>query len=554
MSANKITERGQSSSLLSDSASNDSAHGRVMRLIGWIEANARWLLVAGVVFYIIVFAAAACYKYWASWMGFDLAVHLQVLWNTAHGRIAASSPSAGTSSYFGIDIILIELLLAPLYALVPSVYPLLTLQTVVLALGAVPIYLFACDRLRTPLAGLVFAAAYLLYAPVEWMNLYEFQIRAFATTFLLCALYALHRRRAGWFLLWIVLALGCRSDVGFVVAGMGVMVAIGDWRLGRRNSRQSAVSNPQFLVSSRQWLFFSVLPIVLGLGWLLLCVAVLVPLFRTDGSFLYIKVIYGWLGDTPGDMMRRLLTDPLYVLHYVFGPPKGLDRLRYLLEMFLPFAFLPLLAPKRLLPTVPIFALNLLSNTPQLHASTHYHYQSLIIPFMITAAVEGLRFVLDARRETRDDSSDLRPSSFVFRPKTLYSLVGLLLLALACNIGFRNPLMSLLTRHVAYERNQAARELLQLVPADAAVAATNSLGPPLAQREQLYVFPGDDIIYPVAYSQRADYLVVDTAELDADDRAYFEQLRASGDYRLIEQRNYTDQGKQQELSIWQKIR
>jgi len=54
------------------------------------------------------------------------------------------------------------------------------------------------------------------------MNLYEFQIRAFATTFLLLALYALERRRFGPFLLWSLLALGCRSDVGLVLAGMGV--------------------------------------------------------------------------------------------------------------------------------------------------------------------------------------------------------------------------------------------------------------------------------------------------------------------------------------------
>jgi len=128
----------------------------------------------------------------------------------------------------------------------------------------------------------------------------------------------------------------------------------------------------------------------------------------------------------------------------------------------------------------------------------------------------------------------------------------MLLLALACNLGFRNPLMSLLTRQVAYERNQAAAELVALVPPDAAVAATNSLGPRLAQRERLYVFPGDDIIYPVAYAERADYLAIDSAELDADDRAYFAGVRASGRYRLIAQHRYTERGQQQELSLWQR--
>src|SRR5690606_14692470 len=116
-----------------------------------------------------------------------------------------SSPSAGTSSYFGIDIIVTELLLAPFYRLIPSPYFILLLQTVVVALGAVPIYRFARARLLSSFAGVIFAAAYLLYAPVEWTNLYEFQIRAFATTFMLCALYCLQLRRTGWFYLWTLL-------------------------------------------------------------------------------------------------------------------------------------------------------------------------------------------------------------------------------------------------------------------------------------------------------------------------------------------------------------
>ncbi|HET9221645.1 MAG TPA: DUF2079 domain-containing protein, partial [Roseiflexaceae bacterium] len=255
------------------------------------------LLALAITGYIVVFALAAWYKYSTYQMGFDLGVHEQVLWNTAHGRVAATSAFADTESYLGIDIIPSELLLAPLYALAPSAYTMLFLQTLVLALGAVPVFLIVRDRFRgmgslghppapnphplTPeWAGLVFAAAYLLYLPVEYMNLYEFQIRAFATTFLLLALRELGRQRFWPFLLWTLLALGCRSDVGFVVAAMGfaqLRMKNGELRKGR-----TRLDNSQFSTFNSQFLKFTLLPIVLGLGWLALCVGVLIPLFRTS--------------------------------------------------------------------------------------------------------------------------------------------------------------------------------------------------------------------------------------------------------------------------------
>src|SRR5215210_6171269 len=107
------------------------------------------LLALGIACYIAAFTAAAWFKYDTYQMGFDLGIHEQVLWNTAHGRIAATSAFADTESYLGIDIIPTELLLAPIYALAPSVYTMLLLKTLVLASGAVPVFLLVRDRFQS---------------------------------------------------------------------------------------------------------------------------------------------------------------------------------------------------------------------------------------------------------------------------------------------------------------------------------------------------------------------------------------------------------------------
>jgi uncharacterized membrane protein len=570
------------------------------------------LLALGIAAYILVFTLAAWYKYATYQMGFDLGVHEQVLWNTTHGRVAATSVFADTESYLGIDIIPTELLLAPLYALAPSVYTMLLMQTLALALGALPVFLIVRDRfsqlqisdfrfqidpqqapqstvynLQSAIpdwAGLVFAAAYLLYLPVEYMNLYEFQIRAFATTFLLLALRELERRRFRPFLLWTLLALGCRSDVGFVVAGMGIY-SILDFRLQILDlgGSQSKITNLQ------SKMLFGVLPILLGLGWLALCVGVLIPLFRTS-PFLYTQIIYGQFGGSLGEIVRTLVTRPDAVAAYVFGGAAGAARLRYLLEMFLPFGFLLLLQPRMLLITLPIFALNLLSNTPNIHASTHYHYQALIIPFMVIGSADGLiwlirRTTTDHRRPTNDDRPttndedrnsvdashatrhtprDTRHTTAGYGLRTTdnaarWSLVGVVILALACNLYFRNPFFSLLTRPVDRARIAATERLLTQVPPDAALATTSTIGPHASRRERIFFFPGN-VIYPEKKMTQAQFLLIDQTELlqDAKTRAERQQmltdLSATGRLpSLAPDAVYRRVAEEQGISLWERV-
>jgi uncharacterized membrane protein len=455
------------------------------------------VLLAG---YVALFGGAAWFKYDAFLMGFDLAVHEQVLWNTAHGRIAATSAFAATESYLGIDLIPSELLLAPLYAVLPGVPTMLFLKTLVVALGAVAVERLVRQHGGDHWSGVAFAALYLLYLPVQYTNLYEFQIRAFATTLLLWALWALGRRDARLFWVCIALALGCRSDVGLVVAGIGAWQLSGRWWGADR-------AMPQ-----RDRLAFGWLPVIIGLGWLVLAVGVLVPWFRGGAPFLYTRVIYGWLGDTPLAMLQTLVTRPAYVL----GVVGSADRLWYLFEMFVPFAFLAFGQPRLLLITAPIFALNLLSSSPNIHASPRYHYQAVIVPFLVLAA--ALTWLALARRWP------------AWRTR---SLVLLLALAIGCNLAGRNPVLALAIRDDRDPAREATvARLIALVPEDAALATTSTIGPHVARREALYFFPGN-IIYPAGKLALAEYLLVDAREARPAGHAWLVAAQRDGQITLL---------------------
>ena len=74
----------------------------------------------------------------------------------------------------------IYFLLAPIYWLWQQPETILILQTVILALGALPVFWLARDRLGSHLAGVAFAAVYLLFPGLEAANMWEFHAVALA--------------------------------------------------------------------------------------------------------------------------------------------------------------------------------------------------------------------------------------------------------------------------------------------------------------------------------------------------------------------------------------
>lgn len=429
-----------------------------------------------------IFAVAAVFKFHSFLMGFDLGTHEQVLWNTVHGRIAASSPTFGTRSYFGVDIIVTELLLAPLYALWQRTETLLVLQALIVPLGAIPLYRLANKLLDARITGLGAAALYLLALPVQYATLYEFQIRVVGTVCFLWAFWYLEEEHFGRFLACACLALGTRSDAGFALAALGIYAAL----------RQC----------SWRWV---VTPLVLGLGWVALCTQILIPAARTDRTFLY-TFVYQWLGDTPGAMLRTLLTRPGYVAEHVLTP----EKLQYLWTLGSPLLFLFLLRPQITLIALPSLLLNLLSDQ-RIHWSIRYHYQAFVLPWLLIATIYA---IADLRS---------RPATRRWWPAVFAAVV---LVTLVSNVVWRSPLIPLFTAHRQEERIARAATLVAQVPPDVPVTATSKFGAHLGRRQELYYFRGN-VIYSEELALRGRYWLLDRdpSQLDASDLEVLESLR-----------------------------
>jgi uncharacterized membrane protein len=497
----------------SEANNRQSAARRQPVAVGWTPTRAttlmrRWeafinhhatILLWGVIIgYIVVFTIASSLKLAWFRQGFDMAGNEQVIWNTLHGRLFQTSVFAFMQYDFDDGPVLLELPLALLYGIYPSPYTLLALQTAALGLAAWPIYLLGRDILGAPWQALALALIYLLHPTTQHINMYEFQLRAFLIPFALGALLFLRREQLGAYLLCLFLMLCTKTEAGFVLLAFGVYA----------------------LLLRRRWPFV-VVPLLAGPAWVAIALGVIVPRF-SQGNFITEIYSYGVLGNSIGDVIWTLLTNPLLLLKTITTSPK----LLFVGSLLGLQALLALLSPIALL-ALPILMMNLISpNAVQF--SLNYQYPALIYPFLIVAAADGL-----VRLTTW-----LRPDHQ--RRGQLQRIGVLLLLAIAIggNLWLNNAILSLARNHEPAERVADANAIVRLTPPGVALAASSFLAPHLAQREELFFFPGNRS-YPRSYvEERADYLVADRKPPSGnkEERALLESYLKSPDWILFAQR------------------
>jgi uncharacterized membrane protein len=443
--------------------------------------------------------------------GFDLVSYVQPIWNTAQGRPFEQSIYAGTSTILGVDLFLIEGLLALPYALWPSYGLLFGLLSALTALGGLAVYLIARDVALGRLAALLAAVLYLSHLTLQSVTPNEFRPRLIAATALLFAGWLQQRDRRWLSWLALTIALSVRLDVALAVIGVGL---IG-------------------LFQRRHWAL-GLAPVVVGLAYWLLGLLVIVPALRQGQGFLFL-FYFAWLGETPGEIVRTLLTRPDFVLAGVLTPAK----LLYTLHLLWPVAGLALLRPSLLLPALPAYAINMLGSERTQFDITR-DYAVLLAPWVVVAAVLAVADLVHGRtwlgRRLAGLVGRRLASSAGRRHALAITLLGLMLVAtLSQHLVLGSPVLQYLRGYPAYPRQAGAQALLAQLPAEAPVAVTNLLAAHVPLRRQLYFFPGNRA-YPPELVERADYIIGDRRPRDGDrldEAGALDRLLASGRWRLV---------------------
>jgi uncharacterized membrane protein len=299
---------------------------------------------------------------------FDLGNMDQVIWNTIHGRLFQFTNQAidwyGPPNRLGVHVEPVLLPISLLYYFYADPRVLLVFQTLVLAAGAPAVFLLARRYFPSwPLLAAVLVGAYLLSPALLGINIFDFHPDCLATPLLLYAVLALTYRRTFWFLLLCFLTCACKEDMPLAVAFLGLLLI---WKY--KMPRMGLL----LLIGGSLWTF-------VAFKWI-------IPHFYTgvqSNNFWYRYQIYG---STPAAAILNLLIHPWIFFAQIFT----LERFYYLFSLLRSTGFLALLAPEWLLPALPKLASNFLSSN-QPNYSGVYHYNAAIIPFVILAAIHGIR-------------------------------------------------------------------------------------------------------------------------------------------------------------------
>ncbi len=451
---------------------HNTKNKKILQMEQWIGKHKYEVTLAAlIVIYITYFTVASIQRHVNFYTGrFDLGNMTQTVWNTAHGRIFLLTNPDGTEVTsrlaFHADYILV--LLAPLYALWPNPRLLLIVQTVVIALGAVFVYLLAKKILRNKFVSIALAAAYLLNPGIQHTNLYDFHAVTLATTFLLGAFYFLIEKRWMWFLVFGILAALTKEQVWIILAIFGMFIIFSSIRDDHSERNQFKPGLIGYILSHKNLYGLLVFLVSAGVFYYLIWYAI--P--QSRGGSHFALSYYSDFGDKPSSIIKAIFFSPQKTI----GTLLQLHRLLYLQQLLLPLGFLSIFGPLYLVFIGPELLISLLSNNSQLH-QIYYQYSATITPFLFISAIFGVKNIKK-----------------VF-PKISLALVGILVVCASLYSaydygplpGAKNPNINMFIK--LQPNRTIMNKVLRNIPKNYSVAATNNLGSHLSNREKIFTIP-----------------------------------------------------------------
>jgi uncharacterized membrane protein len=432
----------------------------------------------------------------------DSAMYEEHLWNVTHGKGFHSYLDGGL--FLGEHIQVIHLLLIPLHLLWPSHLLLELCESLALAAGAVPVYRMASRHSGSRNTAVLLAAAYLLYVPMQFLDiaidLKTFRPISFGVPLMLYALDQMELRRYRSMLIFLMLALSAKEDYAIVVAMLGIWIALSppngcELMIPETPSRKNVR-----LLGAGLALF--------GVVYLLVVIKLAIPWFR-EGDVHYAQY-FGELGNTPGDILWSVMTQP----EMVFGKLFSQRSLIYVLLLLVPVGMVPLFSPGRMAVAAPLFGvlcLMELSPNPAEQGTLlvpWHHFHAPLIPIIFWSAARGLGKVEAVTKRISRQAVARFSYTCALASGIVYGISPLSL-----RFWDSSSTTHWKTLYVPGDRAKMFPKVFTLIPPDARVASTDFIHPRFTHHQRSY----DYSEYPRAFNAGkpgappdTDYIVIDT--------------------------------------------
>jgi uncharacterized membrane protein len=455
---------------------------------------------------------------------FDLSINNNLIFGGLHGRFLESTvvfPSdpgmyLANHAKFGTYLFL------PIYALWPKPETLLVLQSFLLGASALPLYGFARRHVSEWMAAAI-AFAFLCYYPMHSANFSEFQNVPIATFFIFLLVWAAETRR------WLVCGLATaaamllREDIPIGIAVIGGFMLLTGYR-----SRQGLV------IASCALAYFVYLRF---------------HVMDDAGEWWYPNMYKDlWADGAKGykSVIKTLITNPLFVLSKLVVEKK----LIYLLHLLVPVAFLPARRWWLWAAFLPGIMLTLLVTNYDPPTLFSFHYVMHWAPYLFLAVPLAL--------EAMGKSLDSGPAKMRAAATTMVCAS----LVLTYNYGAFSARPNSLKGGYSFidfgwdakeaDRYERLRSLADLIPKEASVAATETVGPHVSSRVKMFTMRHGP--------NNADYVLASSKELKlshtrptlkaAVESGQYGVIKRNGEFALFKRGADTSQNKQL-VSDWQ---
>ena len=413
-----------------------------------------FMLWGFIIAYIVIFSYLGIVRYESFNSGaYDLGIMIQVIWNTAHGHFLQDSINMGypMTRFWMAHWEFIFLLIGFVYRLISHPYTIIILQTIFIALGALPLYWLAKEHIHDKSTAVTFAFAYLMYPAIQNANLADVHGVVFAAPLLIYTFYFMTKKNFKMFYLFGFLSLICREDVALLLLMMGVYLFIVQ-KEKKHGLVVAILSGVYFLV----WFQRMKLRAILGL-----------PEF---------EIMPG--ADTHWSHWSNLREDPAYAIQFFAKK----YNIWYFIYIFAPVVFISFIEWKILFIAAPIFMINMLSNYYYTHDVEHY-YSAIIAPFVFISAIYATAKIHEFFRvkfKGRFKERSVR--------ENVLSTISSLVFVLAIVFFFVKSNALEVRKWSITDHHRTISAIIKKIPKDASVTAETRLVLHAAERREIYVF------------------------------------------------------------------
>ncbi len=408
------------------------------------------------------------------------------------------------------------------YKLFASAIVLLIAQTLTIGLSAIPLYYIAKRKLGNGYYGLLVVTIFLLYAPVQYNNLFTFHPDHLIILFMFLAFYFLEKNNVLGFLLISLAGLFVKETLILSISMMGLYAII----------RHRMYKSGGVVFAGSLFFFFVVTSVIIpaatggvyeggnyGGGF--------------EGSFSY-------LGSDLFEIAKTLAFRPWILVREA----ANVWKMGYVVFIFIPLLLIPLLSPLSLLPAAPALVISLLSRLPNYYWIQH-HYTASVIPPVFISLIYGLKFLTHRQGWLGIGLQKLLKVHLSKDEVLRITLLTLLVVSVYYNIALSPSPISIFfwkkvdsafynrSSYVITKRDQRLDQAIRrFVPSESSVSSQSSVNNSyLAHREEYHAFPGGvgEVDY-VVLDRKRPHSVVDRI----DEKGYEKEFeRVLNTYEVV---------------------